>query len=191
MLTCIIIHSILDGHYLELASSEFFLNFILSSTTLHDATSFHFVLYQFVLRRPLLSAGGKMLPGLVSFYLWLHESFTCHLTPQEAQELTIERFLSSSAYLKPVVMKKQQEQFTKLRGKYYTFSYFLFIILSCITITILELYQRYSEVCENKLPPLNGNTELIALLSVATQLKEGNILYNTIMNIVRIINYIG
>ena len=129
MLTYIIVHRILDGHYPELASSEFFLNYILSSTSLQDATSFHFVLYQFILQRPLLNAGGKLLPGLVSFYQWLHESFTCHLTPQEVQELTIERFLNSSVYLKPLVMKKQQEQFTKLRGKYYTFSYFLFIIL--------------------------------------------------------------
>ena len=44
-------------------------------------------------------------------------------------------------------------------------------------------------MCENKLPPLNGSTELIGLLSVAEkQLKEGNILYNAITKIVRI-NY--
>ena len=43
-------------------------------------------------------------------------------------------------------MKKHwQEQFTKLWGKYYTFSYFHvhhFNMWSCITITILELYQK-------------------------------------------------
>lgn len=128
MLTCTFIHRMLDGHYPELASSKFFLNYILSSTSLHDQTGFHFVLYQFILRRPLLNVGGKLLPGLVSFYQWLHESFTCHLTPQEVQDLTIERFLSSSAFLKPVVMKKQREQFTNLKGIYYTFSYFLFIL---------------------------------------------------------------
>ena len=52
-----------------------------------------------------------------------------------------------------------------------------------------EHYGRYSEICEDELPPLSDKTKLMELLSVVEEeLKGENILYNTIIRIVRKIN---
>ena len=49
-----------------------------------------------------------------------------------------------------------------------------------------EMYGRYSELCEDEIPSLTDRTKLIDLLSVVEEKYKGeNILYNTIITIVR------
>ena len=161
----------------------------MSSTSLHDETGPHFVLYQFILKRPLLNAGGKLLPTLIDFYQWLHESFAYIKTAEEAQEQDINASLS--IFLKnhsgPTLRDKWQKTFQKLKGnKLYcytiSYSYHNFFVL---TYDPTEEYRIYSELSEHKLPPIADHTKLIDFLSVAEEeLKGENILYNTIIRIV-------
>ena len=52
----------------------------------------------------------------------------------------------------------------------------------------IEHYKSYTELSMDILPPLDDKTKLIELLSVVDEeLKRGNILYNTIIRIVRIV----
>ena len=47
------------------------------------------MLTQFVLERPQLQAGGRLLPDLVEFYLWLHTQLAYIVSYDKATELKI------------------------------------------------------------------------------------------------------
>ena len=54
-----------------------------------------YVLYQFLLKRPLLNAGGKLLPALVDFYQWLHNEIAYTITLEDACKINVETVLST------------------------------------------------------------------------------------------------
>ena len=47
------------------------------------------MLTQFVLERPQLQAGGRLLPDLMEFYLWLHAQLAYIVSYDKATELKI------------------------------------------------------------------------------------------------------
>ena len=108
----------LDTHYPESASKESFLLQILSSTRLHDSKNSLYVLYQFVLRRPLFNAGGRLLPVLVDFYKWLHEEVAYCVTADDAQRLSIGVAMSTilNSY-SPTMRDQQHEQFIHVKSE--------------------------------------------------------------------------
>ena len=111
-----ILHRVLDTHYPEFASKKSFLLQILSSTMLHDSTNSLYVLYQFVLRRPLFNAGGRLLPDLIDFYKWLHEEMTYCVTEDNAQKLSIGVAISTvlNSY-SPAMRDRRHEQFNRVK----------------------------------------------------------------------------
>ena len=109
----------LDSYYPECATKETFLLQLLSSTRLHDPTGPLYVLYQFVLKRPLFNAGGKLLPDLVDFYLWLHEEMAYRVLPDYAQQLSIRVSLSTvlNTY-SPTMRDQRHRQFNHVKSEY-------------------------------------------------------------------------
>ena len=72
-----------------------FLFKILSSTNLHDRKDRLLLLNQFILKRPLLNAGGRLLPYLIYFYHWIHDKWSYNLTREEAKEALIGEYLQA------------------------------------------------------------------------------------------------
>ena len=108
----------LDEYYPQSATKESFLLQLLSSTRLHDPAGPLYVLYQFVLRRPLFNAGGRLLPDLVDFYRWLHEVMAYAVSPEDAQKLSVE--VAISTVLKtysPVMRDQRRKQFDRIKSK--------------------------------------------------------------------------
>ena len=91
-------HSQLDEKCPVFATTKDFLLQLFSSTSLSDTSCPLYVLYQFVLRRPKLNAGGTLLPELVQFYSWLHNELSHTVTLDWAKTVTIGGILET--YLK-------------------------------------------------------------------------------------------
>ena len=91
-------HSQLDEMCPILVTVEDFLLQLFSSTSLNDTSCPLYVLYQFVLRRPKLNAGGTLLPELVQFYTWLHNELSYIVTLDFAKTVTVGGILET--YLK-------------------------------------------------------------------------------------------
>lgn len=67
--------------------------------------------------RPLFNAGGRLLPGLVDFYLWLHEAVAYSVTIEDAQQLTIEVSLSTFlSHYSPAIRDMRLSQFNRIKG---------------------------------------------------------------------------
>ena len=71
------------------ASATDILLLLFSSTSLGDVECPLYALYQFILRRPKLNAGGVLLPKLVQLYLWLHNELNHTLPLVDASETTV------------------------------------------------------------------------------------------------------
>ena len=115
-----------------------FIHLILSSTSLHDSNGCLFVLYQFVLKRPLLNIGGHLLPDLISFYQWLHESLALIVPVDKAQQWSIGASLSIVLNnYSPDLRDKWQSQFERIKGyfawllMYNSLSFMLSFIYVC------------------------------------------------------------
>ena len=117
-MTLHISHRVLDEYYPQCATKKSFLLQILSSTRLHGPTGSFYVLYQFVLRRPLFNAGGKLLPDLVDFYRWLHDEMAYAVTSDDAQKLSIESAISTviKTY-SPSMRDHRRHQFDRVKSE--------------------------------------------------------------------------
>ena len=73
--------------------TDFFLQFF-SSTILDKEDSYLYSLYQFILLRPKLNAGGMLLPDLVNFYLWSHKELNYTVTLDDAKRVTVGEMLN-------------------------------------------------------------------------------------------------
>ena len=72
-----------------------FLHKILSSTTLQKRSNNLYVLYQFMLQRSVINAGGKVLPYLILCYHFMTDKWSYTLTKEEAREQDIMTFLDN------------------------------------------------------------------------------------------------
>ncbi len=70
-----------------------FLHKILSSTDLQNRRNNLYVLYQFMLRRSAINAGGKVLPYLIHCYHFMTDKWSYTLTKEEAREQDFMTFL--------------------------------------------------------------------------------------------------
>ena len=81
------------GHFLQHVLS-------LSHNELQSPENKHYCLYQFLLRRPQLNAGIKLLPLLVEFYRWVHSHLSFLVNREQSTQLsigkTLERFLDKN-----------------------------------------------------------------------------------------------
>ena len=59
--------------------TDFFLQ-LFSSSFLDEKDGSLYILYQFILHRPKLNAGGMLLPELVWFYRWVHNELNYTVT---------------------------------------------------------------------------------------------------------------
>ena len=73
--------------------TDFFLQ-LFSSTTLDKEEGYLYSLYQFILLRPKLNAGGMLLPDLVNFYLWSHNELNYTVTLDDAEKVTVGEMLN-------------------------------------------------------------------------------------------------
>ena len=72
---------------------DFFLQ-LFSSTFLDEKDGPLYILYQFILLRPKLNAGGMLLPDLVKFYLWSHNALNHTVTLDYAKRVTVGEMLN-------------------------------------------------------------------------------------------------
>ena len=72
---------------------DFFLQ-LFSSTILDEEDGPLSILYQFILLRPKLNAGGMLLPDLVKFYLWSHNELNYTVTLDDAKRVTVGEMLN-------------------------------------------------------------------------------------------------
>ena len=93
--------STLRMHYPMVVQPRHFLQHVLSLShnELQSLENKHYCLYQFLLRRPQLNAGIKLLPLLVEFYRWVHSNLSFLVNQEQSKQLsigkTLERFLNS------------------------------------------------------------------------------------------------
>ena len=92
-------NSHLESNSLSLRADQYtlgrnFLFKVLSSTNLHDEKENRLLLlYQFLSKRPLLNAGGRILPYLIYFYNWIHDKWSYTITKKQAKETMIGKYL--------------------------------------------------------------------------------------------------
>ena len=89
--------------------TDFFLQ-LFSSTFLNEKDgSLHF-LYQFILHRARLNAGGKLLPELVQFYRWIHNELNYTVTFDDAKsnKVTVKKMLD--LYLERHYLGEEKER---------------------------------------------------------------------------------
>ena len=100
------------------ADSDSFLLQILSSSQLTSRDTPLCVLYHFLLKRPQLTAGARLLPILLKFYHWIHDTLSFLVSKETAKKLTIKDALES--YLQhnyPAQMRDEYVQmFEDLKG---------------------------------------------------------------------------
>jgi len=107
-------HSQLDQKCPVFATVKDFLLQLFSSTSLNDPSCPLYVLYQFVLRRPKLNAGGTLLPELVQFYSWLHSELSHIVTLDYARTVTVGGILET--YLKRNCPEKEERVLNSFRS---------------------------------------------------------------------------
>ena len=93
--------------------TDFFLQLFSSSFIDEKDGSLH-ILYQFILHRAKLNAGGKLLPELVQFYRWIHNELNYTVTFDDAnlKDVTIEEMLN--LYLDKHYLGKEKEKIIAL-----------------------------------------------------------------------------
>ena len=92
------------------------------------------MLTQFVLERPQLQVGGRLLPDLVEFYLWLHTQLAYIVSYDKATELKIGQVVEQAVkrYSKDygTHVKKLYERVKGETGTFHTYVYSLFFVFS-------------------------------------------------------------
>ena len=93
--------------------TDFFLQ-LFSSTLLHEEDGYLYILYQFILHRPKLNAGGMLLPELVQFYRWVHNELNYTVTYDDAKlkKVTVEEMLN--LYLERHYLSEEKKRISNL-----------------------------------------------------------------------------
>lgn len=102
------------------AESDSFLMQILSSSRLTSSDTPLRVLYQFLLKRPQLAAGAKLLPILLKYYHWIHDTLSFLVTEETAQKLTIKDALETYLQHNYPAQRRDEyvQMFEDLKGVY-------------------------------------------------------------------------
>ena len=89
--------STLGRHYPMLVHSSHFLQHVLSLShnELQSPENKHYCLYQFLLRRPELNAGIRLLPLLFEFYRWMCIHLSFLVNREQSTQLSIGKTLES------------------------------------------------------------------------------------------------
>ena len=137
------------------------MTFILTSTNFGDSSSSFYVLYQFLLMRPILDAGIRILPDLVDFYQWIHTQFPQYLTRKQTKSTTVNNLLAVEipdvGYSTEILIKRT-EQFQSICGK----------SEMCSCSGHILFYTEFTKECkENLMPGLN-----LPILNEETVLSE-------------------
>ena len=108
----------LQKGYPLFADEQSFLMLMMTSTNYYDESCPLYVLYQFILNRPELDYGVRILPGMVDFYQWIHKQFPYCLTRKETETMTMSQLLEDE--LKNATTDDQyrhrRAQFAKICG---------------------------------------------------------------------------
>ena len=90
-------YSTLGRHYPVLVYSSHFLQHVLSQShnELQSPENKHYCLYQFLVRRPELNAGIRLLPLLVEFYRWVHNHLSFLVTREQSTQFSIGKTLET------------------------------------------------------------------------------------------------
>ena len=91
--------------------TDFFLQ-LFSSTILDNDDCPLYSLYQFILLRPKLNAGGMLLPDLVKFYLWSHNELSYTVTLDDAKRVTVGEMLK--LYLEKHYLGEDKERIVEM-----------------------------------------------------------------------------
>ena len=93
--------------------TDFFLQ-LFSSSFLNEKDGSLYILYQFILHRPKLNAGGMLLPELVWFYRWVHNELNYNVTFDDAKlkKVTVEEMLN--LYLERHYRGEEREKIIEL-----------------------------------------------------------------------------
>ena len=161
--------------------TDFFLQ-LFSSTILHKDDCPLYSLYQFILLRPKLNAGGMLLPDLVKFYLWSHNELNYTVTLDDAKRVTVGEMLN--LYLEKHYFGEDKdkivETFEAVAGT--NTIYTCYCELHYPFYVIADNYEVYrNAVGQSKMPALTTSTPLIEILTTP---QGGNLLYRTIAQIV-------
>eukprot|EP00731_Ephydatia_muelleri_P021730 Em0014g321a len=153
----------LDEQYPHFSTEKDFINNLLSSVdiSLQKQGGGLYMLTQFVLERPQLQAGGRLLPDLVEFYLWLHSQLAYIVSYDRAAELKI------GTVVKQAVKRYSKDVRTRVERLYERVKVGYNAYVKTIGHTIgAEAYRGSSKVCKivDELP----------LLHFLSEEKEGN-----------------
>ena len=160
-------------------STDFFLQ-LFSSSFLDEEDGSLYILYQFILHRAKLNAGGKLLPELVKFYRWIHNELNYTVTFDDAKlkNVTVEEMLN--LYLEKHYLGKEKDKifalFKAVAGilKIHT--------MPTKFMNYADKYQVYRDAVGQSIPQLTADTPLVDILSTPN---GKDILYYTIEQIVR------
>ena len=134
---CLLIHCRhLENHCPVFADEKSFMTFILTSTNFRDSSSSFYVLYQFLLMRPILDAGIRILPNLVDFYQWIHTQFPQYLTRKQTESTTVNNLLAvevSDVGYSPEIRTERTEQFQRICGNQKCYIGIGTAVISCPT----------------------------------------------------------
>ena len=160
-----------------------FLQKIISSTDLERRTNKLNVLYQFMLKRSRINAGGRLLPFLIYCYNYFSNKLSFVLTKEDAQNQEMMQFLDD--YLSKHLSNFKEDvmnQFKRMTCMIY-YTVITGRVILIISLSLLAYYRTYSQVTSAKpLPSL-----LIDLVSYA---ENDGALYKTIFAIVSMLVFI-
>ena len=173
-------------HYPMVVQPSYFLQHVLSLShnELQSSENKHYCLYQFLLRRPELNAGIRLLPPLVEFYRWVHSHLSFLVNREQSTQLsigkTLERFLDKNYQgFKNQLMSK----FLQLIGKSMVSSNnreIFYHLLLCMWAEYYRFYMQLSLSVHN-IPQLSESTRLSDLIGT------DGILFSTIGRIVSMV----
>lgn len=174
---CILLSQLNEKSPVFASIPDFFLQ-MFSSTSLNEVTCHLYALYQFILRRPKLNAGGVLLPQLVQLYLWLHRLLNHRLPLDSANKITV---AGMGLYLESKFKIQNRSEIVQLvetvKSKCTSYDTITWYIKCCAL--VLVKYQQYRKVegCTH-LPELTSETPLKHLLL------EKGVLYQAMLLIV-------
>ena len=122
-----------------------------------------YILYQFILQRAKLNAGGKLLPKLVQFYRWIHNelNYTVTFDDPRLKEVTVEKTLN--VYLDKHYLGKEKENifamFKAVTGNSMS------TLITILIFLLAERYQVYRDAVGQSIPQLTADTPLVDILS--------------------------
>ena len=111
---------------------------IMSSNNLHNKQGPYYVLYQYLIKRTVLSNILQILPDAVDFYHWIHEEFSDRLTRAEVDPATVQQLLETNSCcnvgLSDDIRGQRFRQFLKLCSKCCIALYLCSLIITVIII---------------------------------------------------------